>query len=165
MQRFHKAVSRYERAELEQAALRPLFVAAFIAYLYLVDRYGAASVFLTIDHRLVWAAFLFGFIVLLSFLYHPGRSEIRRISGILADIAAVSYVFSVTGEAAVAWVGVFIWIIVGNGGRFGNKYLWFSTLAAGVGFVVAASKNEFLTEHQNLGFGILLTIIGISIFA
>lgn len=153
-----------ERAEFEQALLRPIFHGAFLSYLFFSDFHRSVSVFPQISRELIWFFFLYSFVVLISFYFKPTKSITRRVSGIVADVFAISYVLASTGEIGAAWAGVYIWIVVGNGGRFGKNYLLLATALATAGFLITTELNEFWLQHTALAVGFFITIIGISLF-
>lgn len=153
-----------ERAEFEQALLRPVFHGVFLSYLFFSDFHRSVSVLPQINRELIWIFFLYSFLVLVSFYFKPTKSITRRVTGIVADVTAISYVLAFTGEIGAAWVGVYIWIVVGNGGRFGKAYLLLATFLAATGFWITTSFNDFWQDHLALAIGTLFTIIGISLF-
>lgn len=69
-------------------------------------------------------------------------SHVRRIIGILADVGTSCMAMLALGvEAAPLW-GVCLWIVVGNGLRYGTAYLLGSAAAALVGFGVVILTNQ-----------------------
>lgn len=153
-----------ERAEFEQALLRPIFHGVFLTYLFFSDFHRSVSVFPQINRELIWFFFLYSFVVLISFYFKPTKSITRRVTGIIADVTAISYVLASTGEIGAAWAGVYIWIVVGNGGRFGKTYLLLATILAAAGFLITTKLNEFWLQHTALAVGFFVTIVGISLF-
>lgn len=99
--------------------------------------------------------------ILASIAVSPGISHTRRSVGIVGDIGTSCLAMSVLGiDAAPLW-GVCLWVVVGNGLRFGPRYLLATMAAALVGFCAVILINDDWTEHPVLAWtlwGVLFTV-------
>ncbi|MFE0755980.1 sensor histidine kinase [Inquilinus sp. NPDC058860] len=72
----------------------------------------------------------FNLAVLAHILWHPGICRPRRIFSIFADLGALFLVMHIGGEVTTILFPIYLWVILGNGFRFGIPFL---ALATGVG--------------------------------
>jgi two-component system sensor histidine kinase RpfC len=108
---------------------------------------------------MVLAAGLFAAIVI-----SPGVSPVRRVLGAIFDSATVSYFMARTGVNGLPLYVVYLWIIIGNGFRYGRFYLVNSLALSGIGFSVVLYANPFWQAHLAVGIGMLLSMVAISVY-
>ncbi len=70
------------------------------------------------------------FAFLAHMLYQPGVSVPRRVIAIFSDLGFLSWGIHAGDEALSLLYPIFLWIIFGNGFRFGLKYLFGSMVVA-----------------------------------
>ena len=81
-----------------------------------------------------------------------------RVAAIVADTVAATVGMGVSGEAGVPMIGVYLWVTVGNGFRFGPRYLivsYFICLAGTASLMLFA---PFWREHRMIGAGLFLAL-------
>ena len=66
---------------------------------------------------------------------------------------------AMTGETGAPWYGLYLWVILGNGFRYGEKYLYLSTVIAIIGFGCAVIINDYWNSHSPLAIGLAVTLI------
>ena len=122
--------------ELEQAVVRILIGMLLMYYFeYVNDTIKVSTPQLTLDLRLLVAFFLCSsWSICISILLKPGEVPIRRTFAILMDTGALTLLLTVGGVHAAPLYFLYLWIIIGNGFRFGQKYLLISLLFAQIGF-------------------------------
>ncbi len=88
----------------------------------------------------------------------------RRYLVVILDISIVSYALFISNAYSTSFFPLYLWVIVGNGMRFGAKLLVFSMLVAiiEVSFVLAFSN--YWQQNLPTGFGILFGIIVLPLF-
>ena len=146
--------------EQEQAAIRIAILAAILGYLSL-NRPESA------DHLLIWSSGLKIVYVLLilslaiyeSTILWPGSSQARRVIAILDDSIGTSCALFVTGPIGAPWYGVYLWVILGNGFRYGEKYLYLATAISLAGFSVVATSTPFWITNSGLAIGFACTLL------
>ncbi len=74
------------------------------------------------------------------------------------DMAGASFGLALAGGAGSPLVALYLWVIVGNGFRYGVNYLVLSTLFAIVGFTAVLVLDPFWSEHIWIGSGLLITL-------
>jgi two-component system sensor histidine kinase RpfC len=152
--------------EHEQALIRVAILAFFFVYLLPEALEGGPdawsldkSLFLPMLGCMVLAAGIFAAIVI-----SPGVSPVRRVLGAIFDSATVSYFMARTGVNGLPLYVVYLWIIIGNGFRYGRFYLVNSLALSGIGFSVVLYANPFWQAHLAVGIGMLLSMVALSVY-
>ncbi len=107
----------------------------------------------------------FSVVVALSALRARETSVIRRVAANVADITAVSYLMSSTGEASAPLFVIYLWVTLGNGFRFGLAAMGISTALSIAGFAVVMATSEFWLQHQTLAAGIMVALVVLPAYA
>ena len=97
-------------------------------------------------------------------LYQPGVSNVRRLAGIALDVGMFSYGMYAGGEATAPFFPFYLWVIFGNGFRFGNRYLFIAMGASIVLFGAVAMTSEFWLKHQSLAMGLLASLVFLPLY-
>ncbi len=158
-------VSRWHNrpdSEHEQAILRLLVGVVGIVYLfmaYLVRDEGFSVVIYTL-YAIVLFCIMSGGIVL-SLIIRPGMSVTRRLVGAVTDASGISVLMYLHGNLAAPLFVLYLWVIFGNGFRFGRMYLFFSMMLSICGYclVVLFSDRWMTTPYVTLGLLIGLIVL------
>jgi two-component system sensor histidine kinase RpfC len=94
----------------------------------------------------------------------PGISPVRRVFGAIVDSATVSYFMARTGVNGLPLYVVYLWIIVGNGFRYGRFYLLNTLALSGIGFSLVLYTNPFWQANLAVGIGMLLVMVALSVY-
>ena len=153
-------------SEHEQALIRVAVGAVFFLYLLPEAFQGALdagslekSLFLPMLGFMLLAVGIFAAIVI-----SPELSPARRVFGAIVDSAAISYFMARTGVNGLPLYVVYLWIIVGNGFRYGRFYLLNTLALSGLGFAVVLYTSAFWQQHLSAGIGLLLTMVALSVY-
>lgn len=150
--------------EREQALLRVIFTLAIFVYLFLgFDMRGSSA---TDKIVLVFSgSFLFFSALFMAVTFLRRKpSERRQWLAIIADIGAVTFVMLMTEETGTLFYGIYLWVIVGNGLRYGIKPLVITHILAVLGFVTVIVFNGYWQLHGTLAAGLLLTLLLIPLY-
>ena len=79
-----------------------------------------------------------------------------RLLGIVADNTALTIGMAGAGEGGVAMIGVYLWVTIGNGFRFGPRYLLASYWLSILGFGLQLALVPFWEQHRVVGAGLFL---------
>jgi two-component system, sensor histidine kinase RpfC len=101
----------------------------------------------------------------LHMLYRPGVSVGRRIVAMLVDLGALSYGIHAGDEATSLLYPIYLWVIFGNGFRFGIPYLFAATLTAVSGFTIVIWTTEYWFQHQRLAVGLVAGLVILPVYA
>ena len=97
-------------------------------------------------------------------LYAPGKSNVRRIIGMIADYGLMSTAMALMGEP-LAWLYVIMmWVTVGNGLRYGNRFLAGAVSMATVGFSLVLLTNTYWGNNLSLGIGLLVGLVAVPMY-
>lgn len=115
---------------------------------------------------LIATTYLVAAVILLGHLLaFPGVSIGRRIAGMVTDLAMLTWGLRAGGQyIAVLWPW-YLWIIFGNGFRFGVEYLYLATGLAVAGFALVVGTNEYWAANRWLGIGLLIGMVGLPLYA
>ena len=112
----------------------------------------------------------FGVFVLLSLaifcsiLVQPDASPVRRVVGAVVDSATASYFMIQMGVDGLLLYVVYLWIIFGNGFRYGRFYLLNTLVLSVVGFSLVIILSDFWHAHVGAGFSMIVGMIGVSLY-
>lgn len=101
---------------------------AYTAYLLLSDQVPAESRPALIGYSVFLESTSLIFLALV--LKQPGVNHARRIAALLHDYGSITFALIQGDEAMLPITGVLLWVTVGNGFRFGTRYLLASTICA-----------------------------------
>ncbi|MDX1593300.1 MAG: ATP-binding protein, partial [Gammaproteobacteria bacterium] len=147
-------------SEHEQALIRIVLGLLVISYLV-----GAVLVDRTVDgteRALLLAVVLFlagAFAIVGWIIRDPLPSPVRRLAGMVLDFGATSVALYLAGEPATPLYGVYLWVVVGNGFRYGTRYLYLATALSLAGFGTVILTSDFWGRHQVLAAGLLVTLL------
>jgi two-component system sensor histidine kinase RpfC len=105
------------------------------------------------------------FAFLAHMLYQPGVSVPRRVIAIFSDLGFLSWGIHAGDEALSLLYPIFLWIIFGNGFRFGLKYLFGAMLIAVAGFSAVVATTEYWGNHPKLAYGLIGGLVILPLYA
>jgi len=143
-------------SEHEQSLIRVVFVAIISVWLF---SFGITEAYL-------WcAAYLFVALLLLFWIIvSPGINPIRRFTGLIGDMLAISSALYLGHEFAAILLAVYLWVITGNGFRYGIRYMLIATLLACGGFIAVVWLSPFWQKHIWFSSAMLLTIMIVPLY-
>ncbi|BCT93847.1 sensory/regulatory protein RpfC [Lysobacter helvus] len=113
---------------------------------------------------MVATGFAVGLGIVVSILVRPGVSHVRRAIGMVSDYGLMGLAMIRMGEP-LAWVYVILmWVTVGNGLRFGNRYLYLAVLGATTSFGATLVFNDYWHANRTLGLGLLLGLVAVPLY-
>ncbi|HWI24862.1 MAG TPA: ATP-binding protein [Lysobacter sp.] len=152
-------------SEHGQALVRIAVISVVLAYLLLHGREPGSNPEGYRDVLLMVAAgFAVGLGLVLGILRQPGVSHVRRVIGMVSDYGLMGAAMIRMGEP-LAWVYVIImWVTVGNGLRYGNRYLFLAVGMAATSFGVTVLLNDYWQANLSLGIGLLLGLVAVPLY-
>ena len=155
---------RQREGEHEQSLLRvffalPIFVYLFIEFYFVSPTTVGVPVF-------IFSAVWFSCSILLVFyvMYRRNTSRRRQSLAMFADIFAVSFGMLMTQEAGVLFYGIYLWVITGNGIRYGKESLFSSYVTSLIGFSSVIYLNDYWHEHLRIATGLWLTLFCVPLY-
>ena len=149
-------------SEHGQALTRVVVTAVILVYLLGVTSTSEVS---NEPLQLVFLFFAIEFVVGLGILagiaLRPGVSHPRRVLGMFLDYGMMGAAMHVLGESLAPVYVVLMWVTIGNGLRFGERYLVAAILIASASFLGVLLTTPYWQQNQMLGWGLLLGLSAI----
>jgi two-component system sensor histidine kinase RpfC len=111
----------------------------------------------------LWAALSVG--VFLHIMARPAISQARRFAALLLDIGFLSWYLHIGGESHATFVAIYLWVVFGNGFRFGLGWLRISTGTALAGFLAVVLTTPYWHEQPHLSAGLLGGLVVLPLYA
>lgn len=150
-------------SEHSQAAVRIGVLGVVLAYLLLAPHDTNSEAYYDVL-AMVFAGFVIGSVILGWIVLSPNTSHARRLLGMAADYGLMTAAMIRMGEP-IAWVYILImWVTVGNGLRFGSRYLVGAMLAATLSFGLVLARSPYWQENLPLGIGLQVGLFAIPMY-
>jgi two-component system sensor histidine kinase RpfC len=108
---------------------------------------------------------LMGLLVWAHLLAFPRPSVPRRLAALLVDIVAVSYELHIGGAAAAWLFPAYLWVVFGNGFRFGARFLVPAMAGSIVAFAMVAETTPFWSGQPSLFTGVVIGLVVLPLYA
>ena len=102
--------------------------------------------------------------LLAAMLRQPGISHGRRWIGMLTDYSAMGAIMCLQGEQASPLYAVLLWVTIGNGMRYGNRYLRFATALATLSFLAVITLSPYWRANTYLSWGLLIGLAAVPLY-
>ena len=166
IRKWYQKTSRHcDPLELEQALVRVAIGIVFLAYLH-VNSLLAISLpngeIVGFYATIVYLALAFSIATLV--LYGKNKSILRRLAGAWVDVGGITLFMSLTADIGVVLVGIYLWVIFGNGFRFGKNYLFHAQALSIVGFFIATQYSPYWKNQETIAGSLLIMLIVLPIY-
>jgi two-component system sensor histidine kinase RpfC len=161
-----RRAGRSPDTEPEQALLRVVITCFVVAYLYGGGAFDASSNNPAVNlHRIAGAGCLISaWSLLAAVLIRPVASVWRRCAGMASDTLFLSYAMWGGGALGGPLFIVYLWVIFGNGFRFGTPYLYGAMAMATFGFGTVLAIGGYWSEHPNFAAGIMIGLVVLPLY-
>ncbi len=152
-------------SEHAQDLVRIAITALFISYLgwrYLHLDSGIDT--LPITWLILVGELLVAIGLLVAILRRPGVSHVRRWIGMLTDYSAMGAIMCMEGEPAAPLYAVYLWVTIGNGMRYGSRYLRIATALATSSFLLVILISPYWRSNPYLSWGLLLGLGAVPLY-
>ncbi|MCD9030346.1 response regulator [Luteimonas sp. Y-2-2-4F] len=152
-------------SEHAQALVRVAVLTLVVAYLRLVveGRPGLERP-LVLSYQFLAVEFLVAFAILGWLLARPGVSHPRRLLGMAADYSLMGTGMVLLGEALAPMYVIILWVTVGNGLRFGPRYLNLAVACATATFAIVLVATPYWLENPWIGWGLLIGLAAVPLY-
>lgn len=156
-----------DRPDLEhqQATLR-IFVGTII-FSYLLYTVFLEPDFTSGDYFTLITSGIFFFVafaIVVWLVINPETCVVRRLIGILLDNSATTAAIYFQGTLGAPLFVLYLWISFGNGFRYGQKYLVFSTVLGLLGFSFVSFLTDRLQMNGFVTLGLFLGLIMLPLY-
>lgn len=158
---FKERLSNRPDSEHGQALVRLIIACLIVAYLFGLQAFEHDS---RSTQTMLWvmsAESLVGLGLLAAILRRPGVSHLRRWIGMLADYSTLAMLMSLDAPSLAPLYVIILWVTIGNGLRFGTRYLFTAATLAGLSFMAVVLGNEYWREQPYLAIGLWLGLVAI----
>lgn len=151
--------------EFEQAVFRILILLLFSSYLFIDDlwdneigRHGSALL-------LAGLYFLSSTAIIIAIHRKPRRSPVRHSLAMASDVAVTTGCMYLSGASGSAFYGVYLWICIGNGFRYGVPYLFLCMVLNLIGFGTLFAVSDYWSANPSLSIGLLIGLVILPVFS
>jgi len=99
-----------------------------------------------------------------SLKVHPATSIVRRNLNMVMDLGATSLVIGLAGEAGTPLIAIYLWVIMGNGFRYGVTELRRASIIGLAGFASVILFSPFWQQHLFFSSGFLIVLFAIPFY-
>lgn len=157
-------LTQRQDSEHEQAFIR--VVIASISWLYVFLFYVSGKLTANQHHVLYLLMFIFlasvGMLTLI--IIWPQVSPTRRLLGMLFDFGLTSYFMYVMEEKGIIFFPVYLWVTVGNGLRYGTRYLYTAMAISIISFTIVFSNSNYWRGQWGFSVGLLIGLIALPLY-
>ncbi|MDH5821430.1 ATP-binding protein [Luteimonas sp. RD2P54] len=147
-----------------QVIVRIVITSLFCAYLGWQVTGGNSDGALFVTWLILLGELGLSFVLIGAILVRPGVSHARRWCGMLADYCALGAVMYLQGETASPLYAVYLWVTIGNGLRYGPKYLYAATALASVSFLAVIQLTPYWIGNPFLSWGLLVGAAAVPLY-
>ena len=147
-------VKQQAPGEQQMGFNRLCFCLAILASLLIDNSLGASTAAKLVA---VYMAVSAGF--LLHTVYRPQPSTIRRALLLAGDFCMLSSVLHLTGPTGTRYIAIYLWVITGNGFRFGRHFHFLAMAAAITSFTAMVLLTPYWYYNPSLAGGTLACLI------
>lgn len=109
----------------------------------------------------VATGFMVGIGILVGIVLRPGVSHVRRVIGMVSDYGLMAIAMVRMGEPLGWFYIIIMWVTIGNGLRFGNRYLFGAIAMAAVSFGAVLVFTPYWRHNSSVGIGLLVGLIAV----
>lgn len=153
---------KQRNGEHEQALLRISFASLIFVYLLAEYHSGKVDHYAVLQFSKIWLAA--GLLIFIHICIKGTTSSARKFFAMLADIGATTYGMMLTQESGALFFGIYLWVIVGNGLRYGTRALISAYILSITGFISVIYFNDYWSSNLRLSIGLLIPLVLIPLY-
>jgi two-component system sensor histidine kinase RpfC len=147
-------------SEHEMSFNRLFFAILILIYVWAVGPAGTGRILFAVA---LWAVMAVG--IFAHILLRPAVSARRRFVAVVLDLGFLSWYLHIGGEATSAFFPIYLWVILGNGFRFGVPSLRVAMAVGLVAFAAVIVTTPFWRDQIHLSGGLLLGMLLVPAYA
>jgi len=165
--RLNQRLSKTGDSEPEQAKLRLIIGLPLV--IYFCFPWGAneslAESVSSLASIIVILFYSNALVIFIAIVSNPVASPKRRVFGAVLDMTSLSVLMFHAGGESVPLFFIYLWVILGNGFRYGIKYLFISQAVSILGFFVVIYWGEYWQDNQSFGVSLFLMLCLLPLYA
>lgn len=160
-------VKKTNDPELEQALVRVIIGLSLIVYICISWGLEAHldELLNSTANIVILVATTVAISILLAIIISPKVSMTRRVIGIFLDLIALSLLMKIAADEAIYLFVFYLWVILGNGFRYGINYLYISLVVALIGFLTAIYYSDYWQAQMQVAISLLIVITLIPLYS
>jgi two-component system sensor histidine kinase RpfC len=99
--------------------------------------------------------------ILVAIAMRPDVSPKRRVAGMLVDYTMMGAAMHLMGAHLAPVYVVYLWVTIGNGLRYGSRYLMVAVGLGSLSFLGVITTTEYWLQNSVLAWGLLIGLIAI----
>jgi two-component system, sensor histidine kinase RpfC len=151
-------------SEHKQVLVRIAIVSLFCSYLGIHVANNGQNTALYTTWLILFGQLVLSIGLLAAIAYRPGVSDVRRWIGMLADYSAMGAVMHLLGETGAPLYSIFLWVTIGNGLRYGSRYLYIATTMASLSFLVMIRTTPYWVDNPYAAWGLLVGAAAVPLY-
>jgi two-component system, sensor histidine kinase RpfC len=151
-------------SEHKQVLVRIAIVSLFCVYLGVHVANDTQNSALYTTWLILFGQLVLSIGLLVAITYNPGVSDTRRWIGMLADYSAMGAVMYLLGETGAPLYSIFLWVTIGNGLRYGSRYLYIATAMASLSFLIMIRTTPYWIENPYTAWGLLVGAAAVPLY-
>ncbi len=166
LSRLRHILKQPRQDEVEQAIFRIAICALLLVFLLIADYMAnAVSTPGVTTALLVTGIYMLFAIIILWWIhgYHHHAALIRFVTMGL-DLSVISTALYFSEEYGAVLFGVYLWVVLGNGFRYGKRYLYAGMVMCLTGFVAVFMLSDYWAMHRITGMGWIIGLIILPLF-
>jgi len=143
---YKKTISSCDPVEIEQALIRipvELVVLTWVIVSHFNEPLEHQAFIVNLGFFIIFLSVL----LIAAIIKNKFNPVARRLTGAWLDIVSTSAFMSLTSDVGVMLVAIYLWVIFGNGFRYGNRYLYHAQVLSIIGFIVVSNVNPYWQMH------------------
>ncbi len=159
-----KRLAQRSDSEHGQAFIRIVIANIVLLYLYYANFSGK----LTADQHhmlfVIFCAVLVAVSVFTLIVIRPQISPSRRYLGMIIDFGTLSYFMYVMQDKGILFFAIYLWVTIGNGLRYGVRYLYTAMVISIVSFLVVLCSSVYWREQWGFSVGLLIGLVALPLY-
>lgn len=94
----------------------------------------------------------------------PQASPLRRIVGMVFDFGVTSYFLYVMKQNGVMFFPVYLWVTIGNGLRYGARYLYTAMFISIASFGIVLAGSTYWRGQWGFSIGLLIGLVALPLY-
>ncbi len=152
------------RQEWSQAVVRVTITSIALAYVLFTETGNNSETHSTVI-QLGKVYLIYSLVLLGSFWVWFRPMASRKLLTMMSDTGITMYCMHLYGEASAPFFAIILWVTIGYGIRFGQRYLVTGTVYSSLGFLVLWQYSPFWAKHPAITLSYLVAVLVIPLFA
>ena len=151
-------------SEHAQALIRIVIGSLVLLYIFFANASGNLTAgqhhtLFIMSYCILIAVGIFALIVI-----WPQASPPRRLLAMIFDFGAASYLMYVLEHQALPFFAVYLWVVIGNGLRYGAPYLYTAMAVSIVSFTTVFISSSYWRMQWGFSVGLLIGLVALPLY-